>query len=102
MLARLGGGARPFCFIWPSTKFYILGIVFWPQDAIYLAILLVISAYSLFLVTAVGGRLFAVMLSADGLYREIFMWIERKIEGDRSARMKLDAQPMSARNSVSN
>ena len=41
-----------------ERKFYILGMVFWPQDAIYLAILLVISAYALFLVTAVGGRLF--------------------------------------------
>ena len=40
-----------------ERKFYILGLVFWPQDVIFLAVLLIISAYSLFLFTAVGGRL---------------------------------------------
>ena len=41
-----------------ERKFYIFGLVFWPQDVIYLAALLIISAYALFLVTAVAGRLF--------------------------------------------
>ena len=80
-----------------ERKFYILGLVFWPQDAIYLAVLLVISAYSLFLVTAVGGRLFCGYACPQTVYTELFMWIERKIEGERPARMKLDAQPMSPR-----
>lgn len=80
-----------------ERKFYIFGMVFWPQDAIYLAVLLVISAYLLFLVTAIGGRLFCGYACPQTVYTEIFMWIERKIEGDRPARMKLDAQPLSAR-----
>ena len=80
-----------------ERKFYIFGMVFWPQDVIYLAILLVISAYGLFLVTAVGGRLFCGYACPQTVYTEILMWIERKIEGERPARMKLDAQPMSAR-----
>ncbi|WP_305074967.1 cytochrome c oxidase accessory protein CcoG [Propionivibrio sp.] len=80
-----------------ERKFYIFGMVFWPQDAIYLAVLLVISAYLLFLVTAIGGRLFCGYACPQTVYTEIFMWIERKVEGDRPARMKLDAQPLSAR-----
>ncbi len=80
-----------------ERKFYIFGLVFWPQDAIYLAVLLVISAYSLFLVTAVGGRLFCGYACPQTVYTELFMWIERKLEGERPARMKLDAQPMNAR-----
>ncbi len=80
-----------------ERKFYIFGMVFWPQDAIYLAVLLVISAYALFLVTAVGGRLFCGYACPQTVYTEIFMWIERRIEGDRPARMKLDAQPLSAK-----
>ncbi len=80
-----------------ERKFYIFGMVFWPQDAIYLAVLLVISAYLLFLVTAIGGRLFCGYACPQTVYTEIFMWIERKVEGDRPARMKLDAQPPSAR-----
>ena len=91
------GGRQAVLFHLVERKFYIFGAVFWPQDAIYLAILLVIAAYTLFLVTAVGGRLFCGYACPQTVYTEIFMWIERKIEGERPARMKLDAQPMSAR-----
>ncbi|MDE2429823.1 MAG: cytochrome c oxidase accessory protein CcoG [Burkholderiales bacterium] len=80
-----------------NRKFYIFGLVFWPQDFIYLAVLLVISALSLFLFTAVAGRLFCGYACPQTVYTEIFLWIERKIEGDRNARIKLDASPMSAR-----
>jgi len=80
-----------------ERKFYIFGMVFWPQDAIYLAILLVISAYALFLFTTIAGRLFCGYACPQTVYTEIFMWIERKIEGDRAARLKLDQQPMSGR-----
>jgi polyferredoxin len=57
----------------------------------------VISAYALFLATAIGGRLFCGYACPQTVYTEILMWIERKVEGDRPARMKLDAQPMNAR-----
>ena len=91
------GGRQAVLFHLVERKFYIFGMVFWPQDAIYLAVLLVISAYALFLVTAVGGRLFCGYACPQTVYTEIFMWMERKIEGERPARMKLDAQPISAR-----
>ena len=80
-----------------ARKFYIFGIVFWPQDFIYLTGLLIISALSLFLFTAVAGRLWCGYACPQTVYTEIFMWIERKVEGDRPARMRLDEQPMSAR-----
>jgi cytochrome c oxidase accessory protein FixG len=78
-------------------KFYIFGLVFWPQDIIYLTVLLIISALSLFLFTAVAGRLWCGYACPQTVYTEIFMWIEQKIEGDRAARMRLDAAPLSAR-----
>jgi cytochrome c oxidase accessory protein FixG len=80
-----------------ERKFYIFGLVFWPQDVIFLAILLIICAYSLFLFTAVGGRLWCGYACPQTVYTEIFTWIEQKLEGDRNARIKLDAAPMSAR-----
>ncbi len=80
-----------------ERKFYIFGLVFWPQDVFFLAILLIISAYSLFLFTAVGGRLWCGYACPQTVYTEIFMWLEHKIEGDRNARLKLDAAPMSGR-----
>jgi cytochrome c oxidase accessory protein FixG len=76
-------------------KFYILGLVFWPQDIIYLTVLLIISAFSLFLFTAVAGRLWCGFACPQTVYTEMFMWIERKIEGDRMKRMKLDKAPLS-------
>jgi cytochrome c oxidase accessory protein FixG len=79
-----------------ARKFYILGLVFWPQDVIYLTVLLLIAAYSLFLFTAIAGRLWCGYACPQTVYTEIFMWVERRVEGDRAARMRLDAAPMSA------
>ena len=78
-------------------KFYILGLVFWPQDIVYLTVLLIICAYSLFLFTAVAGRLWCGFACPQTVYTEIFIWIEKLIEGDRLKRMKLDGSALSAR-----
>lgn len=80
-----------------ERKFYLFGLVLWPQDVFYLALLLIISAYALFLFTAIAGRLFCGYACPQTVYTEIFMWVENRIEGDRAARMKLDKSPMSAR-----
>ena len=90
-------GRQAVLFDLAARKFYIFGMVFWPQDFIYLAVLLVISALALFLFTAVAGRLFCGYACPQTVYTEIFMWIESKIEGDRARRMRLDAAPMSPR-----
>ena len=71
-------------------KFYLLGLVFWPQDIIYLTVLLILAALALFLFTAAAGRLWCGYACPQTVYTEIFLWIERVIEGDRNARMKLD------------
>lgn len=76
-----------------ARKFYIFGIVFWPQDFILLVALLVISALALFLFTAVAGRLWCGYACPQTVYTEIFLWAEHLIEGDRPKRMKLDAEP---------
>ncbi len=80
-----------------ERKFYLFGLVLWPQDVLYLAILLIISAYALFLVTAIGGRLFCGYVCPQTVYTEILLWIEARIEGERPARMKLDKGPRDAR-----
>ena len=80
-----------------ARKFYVFGIVFWPQDFIFLTTLLVISALALFLFTAVAGRLFCGYACPQTVYTEIFMWIERWVEGDRVQRMRLDKGAAGAR-----
>jgi len=78
-----------------SRRFYIGPLVLYPQDFIFLTGILIISAYALFLFTAVAGRLWCGFACPQTVYTEIFMWVERKIEGDRIARMKLDDGPWS-------
>lgn len=78
-----------------TRRFYMFNLVLYPQDFIYLTALLVISAYGLFLFTAVAGRLWCGYACPQSVYTEIFMWMERKIEGDRVRRMKLDKAPWS-------
>jgi len=78
-----------------ARRFYIFGLVLYPQDFIYLTGMLVVSALSLFLFTAVAGRLWCGYACPQTVYTEIFLWIERKFEGDRSAQMRRDAQPLS-------
>ncbi len=73
-----------------ARRFYLFGLVLYPQDFIYLTGLLILSALSLFLFTAVAGRLWCGFTCPQTVYTEIFMWLENRIEGDRSARMRLD------------
>ena len=78
-----------------ARRFYLFNLVLYPQDFIYLTGLLVISALALFLFTAVAGRLWCGYACPQTVYTEIFMWFERRIEGDRAARMRLDQAPFS-------
>jgi cytochrome c oxidase accessory protein FixG len=90
-------GRQAVLFDLAHRKFFIFGLVLWPQDIVYLTVLLVLSALSLFLFTAIAGRLFCGYACPQTVYTELFTWIERRIEGDRNARMKLDAGPITPR-----
>ena len=54
-----------------SRKFYIFGLVLWPQDIIYLTLLLILSALGLFLFTAIAGRLFCGYACPQTVYTEL-------------------------------
>jgi cytochrome c oxidase accessory protein FixG len=87
------GGHQAVLFDLPARKFYILGLTFWPQDFIFLALMLIIAGLSLFFVTAVAGRLWCGYACPQTVWTEVFLWMERWIEGDRNKRIKLDASP---------
>jgi cytochrome c oxidase accessory protein FixG len=88
-------GRQALLFDLTERRFFIFGLVLQPQDLIYLAALLVIAALALFFFTAVAGRLWCGYACPQTVYTEMFLWVERRIEGDRLARMKLDATPWS-------
>ena len=85
------GSRQAVLFDLAARRFYLFGEVLYPQDFIYLTGLLVVSALSLFLFTAVAGRLWCGFSCPQTVYTEMFLWIERKVEGDRQQRIKLDA-----------
>ncbi|MDY6956946.1 MAG: cytochrome c oxidase accessory protein CcoG [Pseudomonadota bacterium] len=77
----------------PARRFHILWMTFYPQDFIYVAILLVLAAVTLLFFTALAGRLWCGYTCPQTLWTEMFLWIERKIEGDRAQRIKMDQSP---------
>ncbi len=89
-------GRQAMLFDLNTRRFYIFDLVLYPQDFIYLAALLVLSALALFFFTAIAGRLWCGFACPQTVYTEMFMWVERRIEGERLARMRLDAAPWSA------
>jgi cytochrome c oxidase accessory protein FixG len=90
-LPWLSWGDRPaVLFDLAARRFYVFGLVLYPQDFVYLTALLLMSAYALFLFTAVAGRQWCGYACPQTVYTEIFVRIERAFEGDRNARLKLD------------
>ena len=88
-------GRQSVLFDLPARKFYVFGLVFWPQDFFYLTWLLIILGLSLFFFTALAGRLWCGYACPQTVWTEVFLWIERKIEGNRNKRIKLDRSPWS-------
>jgi len=81
----------------PARRFHIFGITLFPQDFFYLSALLIIAALTLFFFTAIAGRLWCGYACPQTVWTEVFLWIERKVEGDRRKQMKLDKGPWTGR-----
>ena len=88
-----GGHRQAVLFDLPARKFYVFGLNFWPQDFVFLAMLLIIAGMALFFFTALAGRLWCGYACPQTVWTEVFLWIERKCEGDRAKRIKLDNAP---------
>jgi cytochrome c oxidase accessory protein FixG len=72
-----------------ARKFYLFDLVFWPQDFVWLAAILIISALALFLFTAIAGRLWCGYACPQTVYTQLFIWVERWFEGDHNKQKKL-------------
>jgi polyferredoxin len=90
-------GRQAVLFDLPARKFHVFALTLWPQDFVFLALLLVVAGVALFFFTAIAGRLWCGYACPQTVWTEVFLWMERAIEGDRGARMKLDAGPWSVR-----
>ena len=79
-----------------ARKFFLFDWVFWPQDFVWLAAILIISALGLFLFTAIAGRLWCGYACPQTVYTELFMWVESWFEGNYKKQQKLNAMPWNA------
>jgi cytochrome c oxidase accessory protein FixG len=86
-------GRQAVLFDLPARKFHIFALTFWPQDFYLLTWLLVIAAFALFFFTALGGRLFCGYACPQTVWTEVFLWMERLVQGTRSQQMKLAKAP---------
>ena len=89
-------GRQAILFDLPARKFHLFGLTLWPQDFIYLAALLILAGLALFFFTALFGRVWCGYACPQTVWTEAYLWMERKIEGNRGKRMKLDKAPTSA------
>jgi len=88
-------GRQALLFYLEKQRFDVFGLVLWPQDLVYLTGLLVASALLLFLATTLAGRVWCGFACPQTVYTQVFLWVERRFEGDRMARLRLDAAPWS-------
>ena len=89
-------GRQAVLFDLPARKFYVFGVVFWPQDFFYMAWLLIIAALTLFFFTALAGRIWCGFACPQTVWTEAFVWMERLTEGKFTQRRKLDSAAWTA------
>lgn len=90
---RLDAPPQALLFDLPGRRFLIFGLTVYPQDVIWLALLLFIAAILLFMVTGLVGRAFCGYFCFQTLWTDFYIWIEHWIQGERPARVRLYRQP---------
>jgi cytochrome c oxidase accessory protein FixG len=79
-----------------NRRFYMFAIEIWPQEFYYVAGLLIMAGVGLFLVTSAVGRAWCGYACPQTVWTDLFVHVERFIDGDRNAQIKLANAPMSA------
>lgn len=77
------------------TRAYFFGLEIWPQEVYYITGILVLAAVGLFFVTSLFGRIWCGYACPQTVWTDLFVWVERLVQGDRNARKKLDESPLS-------
>ena len=81
----------------PARRFYFFFIEIWPQEFYYVTGLLIVASMALFLITSIAGRVWCGYTCPQTVWTDLMIAIERFVEGDRNARLRLDRTPWSAR-----
>ena len=79
----------------PARRFYFFFIEIWPQEFFFVTGLLVMAGIGLFFTTSLAGRMWCGYSCPQTVWTDLFIYVERFIEGDRNARIKLDGESWS-------
>ncbi|MDR9393218.1 MAG: cytochrome c oxidase accessory protein CcoG [Roseovarius sp.] len=75
-----------------NRRFYFFWIEIWPHEFYFIAGLLVMAGLGLFLFTSALGRVWCGYACPQTVWTDLFILVERWIEGDRNARLRLHRQ----------
>ncbi len=78
-----------------GRRFYFFFLELWPQEVYYITGLLILASFAIFLSSALFGRVWCGYACPQTVWTDLYIYVERAIEGDRNARMRLDKAPMS-------
>jgi len=78
-----------------GRRFFFFFIELWPQEVYYIAGLLILGAFGIFLSSALFGRVWCGYACPQTVWTDLYIYVERWIEGDRNERMRLDKAPLS-------
>ncbi len=79
----------------PNRRAYFFWIEIWPQEVYYFTGILLLGAFGLFLATSIGGRVWCGFTCPQTVWTDLFMWVERLINGDRAAQIRQAKAPWS-------
>ncbi|GHG89004.1 cytochrome c oxidase accessory protein CcoG [Pseudodonghicola xiamenensis] len=75
-----------------NRRFYFFWIEIWPHEFYFVAGLLIMAGLGLFLFTSALGRVWCGYACPQTVWTDLFILVERWVEGDRNARLRLHRQ----------
>ena len=79
-----------------NRRFYFFWIEIWPHEFYFIAGLLIMAGLGLFLFTSAAGRVWCGYACPQTVWTDLFILVERWVEGDRNARLRLHRQNWNA------
>ncbi len=79
-----------------NDRFYFFFIEIWPQEVYFITGLLILAALILFLMNAIAGRIWCGYLCPQTVWTDLYLFVERMVEGDRRTQIRLDSAPWTA------
>jgi cytochrome c oxidase accessory protein FixG len=75
-----------------NRRFFFFMIEIWPHEFYFVAGLLIMAGLGLFLFTSAAGRVWCGYACPQTVWTDLYILVERWVEGDRNARIRLHRQ----------